>query len=100
RVPKPFGHSADVSSAAVQQHQVEVAVGTELTAAQAADGDEADILLVAQQLDEPRLDELSMGTAEGAAGERAVCEQLPPPAGQIDGDVRRRRGPSRRCGSE
>src|SRR5437763_997902 len=89
--------TGDARAAARRRHQVGVAGRTALPTAEAADGDEADILLAAHQLDEPRLDELGMGPAEGAAGEGAVCEQLPPPAGQIDGDVRRRRGPSRRC---
>jgi hypothetical protein len=97
RVPQALGHGADVLATAVQKHEVDVAVRAQLPSSQAADGEKSDPWLVAQQLDEPRLDEGGMGPAKDAAGELAVGEELAPTV-QLEGDLRRRRGPSRRCG--
>ena len=101
RVPEPIGHGADVPATSVQQHEVEVAVRAQLLATEAPDGHDRHIRLVTQKLGQPGVDQIGVGHAETAAGEGAVGEQRVPSSAQaLYRRVRRRRCPSRRCGSE
>jgi hypothetical protein len=49
RVPDAFGDVLDVAPAAMQQHEVEVAVRRAVAASERTDRDEADVPLVAEQ---------------------------------------------------
>src|SRR5204862_2969360 len=60
-VPEGAGHITDVPSTPVNQDDVDVAARRELAAPIPADGDQGDVVAVAEQLGEPVVDQPGVG---------------------------------------
>ena len=92
RIPDAARELVDVAPVAVHEQHVEVAARRELRPPVAADRDERDVGLVAEQLGEPTIRETRQGLAQRQAPQGLVGQD------RFAFFAKSRRGPSRRCG--
>jgi hypothetical protein len=90
RIPHPLRELFDVASTVVHEHEVEIAARCELGTPVPTDRNQRRADLVAEQLDEPLVDEARIGPAERRALQVLVGKEL------LASLAKWRRGPSRR----